>query len=170
MGHVWKPDCMPDQQKCKPKEEGRGYCCRKKQCQLASLIRWHDNHWMATGTNWWYKQATMTLRPPIIFFHSQFTAFSFPAPLCTCWLIWPCATRLFSVSPFHPHGGVSTPPRAWRRVSTSPPHRGESPCKQCMTLEYMALEYPVFVWREFRPQVGVNRWIVAELPCTNRWQ
>ena len=36
-----------------------------------------------------------------------------------------------------------------------------------MIVEYMALEYPewlVFVWREFHPQVSVNRLIVAELP------
>jgi len=54
-------------------------------------------------------------------FHSQSITLSFPDPRCTCLWDWQCATRLFSVSPFHPHGGVATPPHAWRRVTTWPP-------------------------------------------------
>ena len=93
----------------------------RKKCQLAPLIVYNCQFGGMTTTEW--------LKPPIgtqvshndtaatnSFFHSQSTTLSFPDPLCTCWLIWPCATRLFPVSPFHPQGGVSTPPRAWRRV------------------------------------------------------
>jgi len=96
----------------------------RKKCQLAPLIVYNRQFGGMTTTEW--------LKPPIgtqvshndtaatnSFFHSQSTTLSFPDPLCTCWLIWPCATRLFPVSPFHPHGGVSTPPRAWRRVPPS---------------------------------------------------
>jgi len=62
----------------------------------------------------------MTLLPPIVFLDSQSIILSFPDPLGTCWWLWPQATRLFSVSPFHHHGGVAAPAHAWRSLHSTP--------------------------------------------------
>ena len=45
-------------------------------------------------------------------------------------------------------------------------HAYSCTCLQCVIVEYMALEWPVIVWREFCPHVGVNTLIAAELPLS----
>ena len=93
MGHVWKPDCMPDQpdqQKWKWKEEGCGYCCWENGVnQLLPLI---------------------VSIPNSLHSHSQ-NHFAHASA-------WVLATCHKTFSPFHPHGEVTTPPCAKRRVST----------------------------------------------------
>ena len=95
MGHVWKPDCMPDQpdqQKWKWKEEGCGYCCWENGVnQLLPLI---------------------VSIPNSLHSHSQ-NHFAHASA-------WVLATCHKTFSPFHPHGEVTTPPCAQRHVSTPP--------------------------------------------------
>jgi len=109
----------------------------RKKCQLAPLIVYNRQFGGMTTTEW--------LKPPIgtqvshndtaainSFFHSQSATLSFPDPLCTCWLIWPCATRLFPVSPFHPHGGVPTSSLSVYLLRT---HQVESSLQLDITME-----------------------------------
>ena len=102
---------------------------------------------MATATDQWHKPQWHCGHQ--VFFHSQFTKLSFPNPICTCWLIWP----------FHPHGGVSTPPRAWKSVHfTLHPHRGESPLHSKEVLVFnLVLRSKLFSpkgWSPIQKRVG----------------
>ena len=55
-----------------------------------------------------------------------------------------CHKTVLSVSISPTRRSLHSTPRMEESLHFTP-HRGKSPCKQCVTVEYMALEYPVFV-------------------------